>query len=62
MIKLEVKEYCHNCPNFDVLVKKDKYEYKVNGVNDFYIYCKNATWCEQLAKTTEQRLRERGNN
>lgn len=51
MIKLEVKEYCHNCPEFTPSVDKECYG---SGYGDeFYhttITCKYAKRCEAIAK------------
>lgn len=51
MIKLEVKEYCHNCPEFKPSVDKECYE--LGYGDEFYhttITCKYAKRCEAIAK------------
>lgn len=51
MIKLEVKEYCHNCPEFNPSADIECYE---SGYGDEYYYttitCEYAKRCETIAE------------
>ena len=62
MIKLDVKEYCYDCPSFDVRVMESHQYHYPKSTHNFTITCKNAAWCERIASTVEERLKERGNN
>lgn len=48
-IKLQVEEYCHGCPNFDVEVEKTE----LNGfggalLHETAIKCRNAAQCQRM--------------
>ena len=52
MLKLEVKEYCQNCPDFEADVIKNT-GYSINGetgiiYSNTIIRCEHCSMCEQL--------------
>lgn len=56
MIKLEIENYCEECPDFDADVQKpDKYyaDGKVIMVGDTIIRCEHRERCERLKKRLE---------
>lgn len=54
MIKLFVKDYCHNCPEFEPEVTKDTYEIvyeRLGYMTD--IFCKHAARCDAMTRFLE---------
>lgn len=54
MIKLFVRDYCHNCPEFEPEVIKDTYEIadeRPGYMTD--IFCKHAARCDSMTRFLE---------
>ena len=48
MIRLNVKEYCNNCPEFEAQTNKVYYTYKVEPEIHTTVTCKNMEKCERI--------------
>jgi hypothetical protein len=54
MIKLDVAEYCHRCPGFDVNVVKKTYDGYYRTGQDFVIGCKHEEKCNVIKDYLER--------
>lgn len=56
MIKLIVKEYCHNCPNFNPHVVKTNITYGFSDkiIYETYVYCKHREACESIYESIKK--------
>lgn len=66
MIKLEVEEYCQNCPEFEAEVKKSHAiaigrGLKEEPVNETIVKCEHAVRCEMIMNTVINVLRRQAN-
>lgn len=57
MIKLEINEYCHNCPDFSV--KVDKHRTHDEGNIFTIIRCENEHKCREIAKYIYSRIQNK---
>ena len=51
MIKLEVEDYCQNCPNFEAKLEKDSIVAGISPtitINETIVRCKYETMCENM--------------
>lgn len=48
MIRLEVKDYCQNCPDFKADVNKTIFYIGANTRSDTVIRCKNSVRCDVI--------------
>jgi hypothetical protein len=55
-IKLNVEEYCQNCPEFEADIEKCHYTW---GWNDTFIYCKHKERCEIVKNFLHRKSEER---
>lgn len=64
-IKLNVKEYCADCLDFEPDIMKPQRAYDADGVvirqTDTFIYCKYANRCEAIKRYLRMTIYERGN-
>lgn len=58
MIKLEVEDYCHDCPRFEAVTKFDRCFYAGNNIISSYtiVECKNKIQCAEISKYIEKEL------
>lgn len=56
MFKLEVEEYCKECPDFEVEVEKDTYHYEDYVSNETVYHCQKTIRCK-YAKRCKAMLR-----
>lgn len=60
MIKLDVNEYCQDCPMFEA--KAEKRVFRVPGeraIGDTVVRCERADACEQIHRMFEGQMNER---
>lgn len=69
MIVLKVKDYCHDCPNFECKCTDERHpemrmnmssfmnEYKEVTVGDIIITCENSKSCERIEQYLKERLK-----
>ena len=60
MIKLDVENYCHNCPDFEAEVSKNAMYYDGSPetffcIGDTIVRCENRHLCERLKKRLEEK-------
>lgn len=59
MIKLEIKDYCQDCPAFEPRVEKFS-DYPQNTVTTT-VYCASEKKCARLVQYLERKMRNAGN-
>lgn len=59
MIKLDVAEYCHNCPEFEPLVEQDTKGllYDMSLIVDTTIKCAHRDRCRSMCRYLEKVMR-----
>ena len=61
MIKLDVEEYCHNCPYFEAINVGGVESYWTDDGEQIYLYgdiivqCKNKDKCQHVARFVENK-------
>ena len=55
MIKLDVEEYCHNCPFFEATNCYAGEEEKIYIYGDITVQCKNKDKCQHVARFVENK-------
>lgn len=59
MIKLEVEDYCQNCPAFEPMTEKFS-DYAQNAVLTT-VYCESEKKCARLVQYLERKMKNAGN-
>lgn len=61
MIELRIKDYCHNCPEFEVRSDRILGSYVDNKPThtDNIVYCKHANKCARIEEYLEKRTNEK---
>lgn len=55
-IKIEVKDYCQDCPDFDPRVKKHDFGSTLGMLTE--VHCTHNRRCEEIYKTIKDELRK----
>ena len=61
MILLDVKDYCHTCPDFIPNTQETPNVYTGDGkiiISDYIVICKHKELCERHVRYLEQRRKE----
>lgn len=60
MIKLEVEEYCHNCPHFKPEVKNiETFYFNMDKQIEQHVTCKHCEICAQIAEHIKNKIKRR---
>ena len=59
MIRLDVEDYCQDCPEFEAEVLKDRKFYGFTEGTDTIIRCEHYIRCQRMEKYLSERLKYR---